>query len=140
MRVRVYRNLNNGKLSILHKKLGRVLGYADSVRMIEVKFVVLPGGKQRALRTGERNVHAFVEGVIVGAKNFLFREGVPGRYLISDWYERHEPLAIPIKYSPFSERGFTDVLDQEHVMAHTAIVHCTGEIYSVPSVENLGGT
>lgn len=137
MRVRVYRNLNNGKLSILHKKLGRVLGYADSVRMIDVRYVVLPGGKQRALRTGKRNVHAFVEGVIVGAKNFFFREGVPGRFLIPDWFER-EGLVIPLKYSPFSERGFTDVLDQEHVTAHTAIVHCTGEIYSVPSVEDWG--
>lgn len=139
MRVRVYRNLNNGKLSILHKKLGRVIGYAESVKLIEVKYVVLPGGKQRSIRTGQRNVHAFVEGVCVGAKNFVFKAGFTERVLIPDWYVSHESLSIPLKYSPFSELGFTDAIGQEHVLAHSAIIHSTGEIYSVPSVTDWGG-
>jgi len=137
MRTRIYRNLNNGKLSILHKKLGLVIGYAESVRLIDVTYVVLPGGKQRALRTQTRNVHAFVEGVMVGAKEFVFR-GQDRRILIPDWFERLTALKIPLTYSPFSELGFTDVLGQEHWRASEAEVHCTGEIYSIPSENDWG--
>lgn len=138
MRVRVYRNLNNGKLSILHKKRGRVIGYADSVRLLKATYVVLPAGKQRAIRTGQRNVHAFVEGTLVAAKEFRFKEGVPRLgYLISDWFDPEE-LRIPLTYSPFSELGFTDVLGQEHVKAEYSVVHCNGEIYSIPSVDDWG--
>lgn len=139
MIIRVYRNLNNGKLSLLHKQLGRVLGYAESVRLVDVKYVVLPGGKQRTIRTGQRNVHAFVEGICIGAKNFVFREGIrPFSYLIPDWFERNE-FTIPLKYSPFSDLGFVDVLNQEHWRAKYSVIHCTGEILSVPSDGDWGG-
>lgn len=131
MRIRVYRNLNNGKLSLLHKSLGRVLGYAESVLLTDVKFVILPGGKRRALETGQRNVHAFVEGDVLAAKEFIFKPGVPEEYHVPDWVDRND-FRIPLTYRPFSELGFVDVLGQEHLSSHMAEVHSTGEIFSMP--------
>lgn len=60
--VEVYRNLQNGKLSIRQK--GLVVAYSDEVVLSSVKFVVQPAGLKKARETGQRNVHAFVKGVI----------------------------------------------------------------------------
>ena len=63
--VRVYRNLNNGKISILDKKTNKVVGYAKSCFVIPmdnqttIKCVVLEGGRNRVLRDKQKNVHAF---------------------------------------------------------------------------------
>lgn len=62
MKVRVYRNLRNKLFSIKHKE--KVIGYANNVLIKDAKFPVLPSGLKNARKTEQRNVHAFVEGVI----------------------------------------------------------------------------
>ncbi len=62
-KVQVYRNLNNGSLSI--KQNGLVVGHADIIALSEVKFIVNQKGRERVLREGRKNVHAFVEGYFV---------------------------------------------------------------------------
>lgn len=68
-RVRVYRNLNNGSLSI--KQGGHIVGHAQEVTLMNATFIVSDSGHSRFLREGVKNVHAYVEGyVTVSKKSF----------------------------------------------------------------------
>ncbi len=66
MRVRVYYNLHKHTFSIQHRtsKGWRVRDYADTVRLTDVTFKVSEAGRQRVLREGRKNVHAFVIGTL----------------------------------------------------------------------------
>jgi len=61
--VSIYRNLNDKCLSVLHKQ--RVAGHAGAVILENVRFRVQEGGRQTVLRTGRKNVHAFVDGILM---------------------------------------------------------------------------
>lgn len=60
--VQVYRNLNNGKISI--KQGGLVVGYCDKIYLKEVEMRVSERGRQRVLLTKNKNVHATLQGKI----------------------------------------------------------------------------
>lgn len=62
-KVEVYRNLHNGLLSIRDAKSKRVIGHAESVCIGNVTLRVSEAGRQRAVREGRRNVHAFAVGI-----------------------------------------------------------------------------
>ena len=59
MRVQVYRNLNNGLISIQDLSTGLVLGHASAVDMEEANFIVREAGRQQVIREQRKNVHAF---------------------------------------------------------------------------------
>jgi hypothetical protein len=61
--VYIYRNLRKRCYSIMHK--GRVIGYATSLFLRDVEFVVRPAGQKKVRETKQKNVHAFVKGRIV---------------------------------------------------------------------------
>lgn len=65
--VKVYRNLNNGRYSIMDCTTGLVLAHADCLELTNVRFIIRKGGLQKARVTGVRNVHAFAEGIFSGA-------------------------------------------------------------------------
>jgi uncharacterized protein YjiK len=64
--VRVYRNLNakGSRRTYSIKQKGLVVAHTTRICLKNCKFLVQEGGRQRFLRTGERNVHAWIEGVI----------------------------------------------------------------------------
>jgi hypothetical protein len=67
----VYRNLKHGKearplYSIMRN--GRVIARRHRVLLTDATFVVREGGRQRVIREGRKNVHAFVKGRLVGRK------------------------------------------------------------------------
>lgn len=67
MRVAVYFNLHRRLFSV--KALegpnkGRVIDHRDFVSLTDVTFRVREGGRQRVLREGRKNVHAFVIGTL----------------------------------------------------------------------------
>ena len=66
--VRVYRNLNTGTLSAQEKVGGswKVTGHPNRVKLKNAKFMVNEGGRQRVLKSGQKNVHAYVQGELVG--------------------------------------------------------------------------
>ena len=67
MRLRVYRNLRRGGYSLMAAEgpqAGKVIGHANRIALEDVTFRVRQGGRQRVLRTGVKNVHAFVEGTL----------------------------------------------------------------------------
>lgn len=61
--VDVYRNLNNGKLSIRQK--GIVYGYCNRIMLQQCRFVVSEAGRNRVLREQRKNVHAYITGYLV---------------------------------------------------------------------------
>lgn len=62
--VRVYRNLHRDMFSIQAKtdKGWRVAGRAKWVQLFEPQAIVSEAGRQRVLRTGQKNVHAYLTG------------------------------------------------------------------------------
>lgn len=60
MKVRAYRNLHKKLWSVISK--GKVVDRVRSLVLVDVRFVVLPGGLARCRALGHKTVHAFVEG------------------------------------------------------------------------------
>jgi ligand-binding sensor domain-containing protein len=70
-KVKVYRNLNNGKLSVMQN--GLVVAHADSITLLAADFQVNRKARARVLKEGRKNVHAFVVGYY--ANNLFFGQG-----------------------------------------------------------------
>lgn len=60
--IKVYRNLHRNCYSIVNTKTKRVFAYRDEVILKNAKFCVQEGGRRRVLKSGQKNVHAFVIG------------------------------------------------------------------------------
>ena len=60
--VAIYKNLHNGLFSV--KQGGLVVAHVASVTLTNVHFKVSEAGRQRVLRDKQKNVHAFVVGMI----------------------------------------------------------------------------
>lgn len=99
--VSVYRNLTRRCLSIKYKQ--HVAGHAISVVLENVIFKVSEAGRQRVLRTRQKNVHAFVQGALLqcSQKDFSveFIDGKPiqisyNPYKASYFYERSSEAPV----------------------------------------------
>ena len=97
MRVEVYFNLHKRVFSVRSCKTGRVIHHAKDVHIVNPKFVVREGGRQRVLRERKKNVHAFVRGNLT-----TFKDN-PSR------------LADTIGYNPYKYDSFVNVTDEEPV-------------------------
>jgi len=69
MNVDVYKNLNNGKWSVLDRKTRLLYQHADQFVVRNATFAVQPAGRQRVIKDERKNVHAFVRGEY-GADHF----------------------------------------------------------------------
>ena len=63
MKVMVYYNLNKHTFSVTHN--GKVIMYADYVKLKDVEFRVRQGGKEKVRSEKRKNVHAFVIGELL---------------------------------------------------------------------------
>lgn len=63
--VRVFRNWKRGCYNLMQD--GRLVASARQVRIADAEFRVRESGRQRMLRTGRRNVHAWAVGRLVDA-------------------------------------------------------------------------
>lgn len=59
-KVRLYRNLHNGKISIKQGTL--VVGHTDIAVVKQARFIVSEKNRQKVLEKKQKNVHAYVEG------------------------------------------------------------------------------
>lgn len=62
MKVRVYWNTRKKTFSIQDYKTRKVIEHRDRLILTNVTFKVYESGRQRVLKTGHKNVHAFVIG------------------------------------------------------------------------------
>lgn len=81
----VYRNLTRRCWSI--RERGRVVGHLQTITLAGAVMVVRPGSRARVLRTGNREVHAWVRGTIVphagvptGAARLHYRPFLAGHF------------------------------------------------------------
>lgn len=66
-RVRVYKNLHTGTLSMqtyIRGRGWRVTAHPERVELFQARFIVYEAGRQRVLREKRKNVHAYIEGFI----------------------------------------------------------------------------
>ena len=89
MLVDVYKNLHKNIWSIRNRKTGKVIAHQDEVNVLDAKFVVQPGGRQRVLQEGRKNVHAFVRGTLATYQEVL--DDPRTFYLITPHLVRYNP-------------------------------------------------
>lgn len=71
-KIRIYRNLNNGTMSIQTHTKGtgwRVAGHVTNAIVADGVFHISESGRQRVIAQNRKNVHAWYEGVLIGQFN-----------------------------------------------------------------------
>lgn len=99
-RVEVYFNLHKKCLSVRHR--GLVIGHAAAVELADVTFAVSEAGRQRVLRDGRKNVHAFIRGTLVSS----VPHGEPVPALTYD-----KAVAPTVTYNPYKNDSFVKIAD-----------------------------
>ena len=139
MRVQVYRNLNNGLISIQDLSTGLVLGHAYAIDLEEANFIVREAGRQQVIREQRKNVHAFVRGKVVDVLNFQPFKG-RGKHLYdeipyeSDVYSRLQRGSMvggtttKVSYNPYKAPHFVTPEGDEVDYAHLCTVQSNGVI------------
>lgn len=85
--VEVYRCLNRkGKIFSIRQD-GKVVAHTEAIILKDCRFIVNKSGKKRAMESKQRDVHAYVKG------------------MIGDIFDP-STFIIPITYNPFDELGF----------------------------------
>jgi hypothetical protein len=113
MKVRCYRNLTNGKISIQDIKTKLVIGYADEICMIDCECKVYDKGRDMVIKTSTKNLHAYIIGTITHCKGFVLRCRNKDRFyalldLIQDEGDYIDYDRI-ITYNPYLYTSFIDV-------------------------------
>lgn len=96
MRVEVYFNLHKKTFSVRSCRTGRVILHTDNVHINNPKFVVRQSGRDRVLREGKKNVHAFVRGDIT-------------------FFGFDRPTLDTLTYNPYKYASFVDKQTEEPV-------------------------
>lgn len=97
LEVDIYFNLIQKCWSIRHK--GRVVGHADYLSVLPIKFHVNESGSNKVKETKQKNVHAYVRGYLTSVNEKRRRSGVE------------------ISYDPFTSEFFFETESGEEVFA-----------------------
>jgi hypothetical protein len=99
MRVEVYFNLHKYTWSVRSARTGRVLLHTDKVHIRNPEFVVRQAGRERVLREGKKNVHAFVRGEATYFDDFD-----------PEYHPNYLDYTL-VMYNPYKFNTFVDVHD-----------------------------
>ena len=86
-KVQVYRNLNNGMLSIKCATTKRVIGYAHSVILRDCSATVQQGGRARVLREKQKSVHAWITGTLEAVDTTIIFNNLEGQAISYNPYK-----------------------------------------------------
>ena len=132
MKVQVYRNLNNGLISIQDLSTGLVLGHASAVDLQRATFIVREAGRQQVIREQRKNVHAFVRGKVISIQNF---QPYKGRSLrvnrlsdLQDLQVSNMWTTTKVSYNPYKAPHFVTPEGDEVDYAHLCTVQSNGVI------------
>ena len=95
---RIYWNLHKDCYSV--RQAGIVRCHADNVYLKDVTFPVQEGGRELVLRSGAKNVHAFVRGVLCGPSDGPVRQ--------EEWRR--------VSYNPHRAGHFVTLADLEPIL------------------------
>jgi hypothetical protein len=114
--VKVYRKLagkgyRKGRVLYSIVQDGRVRAVRERVILANVRFKVSEAGRQRVLKSGHKNVHAFAVGYLVSSE-FTSGSQISGCMGID---ENGNDLPIKVRYNPYKYRFFytTNMCDQD---------------------------
>lgn len=110
--IRVYYNLHKGCFSVQDKVSRRVVDHTHDIIVKNAKFIVQPSGRKKARATGQKNIHAFVDGEHVGVLPFAPKDGVA------------------VFYNPFVCENFTLEGEASTEIHEAEYVHLTTKIGS----------
>lgn len=102
----VYKNLTKDKYSIKCAKTKLVVGYADTIDMVNCTFKVSEKGRQKVLREKQKNVHAYIIGEILSCEGFESRNGGE---VVMRGYEIRPMHMWRVTYNPYYTKTFIDV-------------------------------
>lgn len=86
--VEIYRCLNRKGVIFSVRQNGKVVAHTSKIILKDCELIVNKSGKQRSIQTQERNVHAFIKGVI------------------GEYDDIKLTFSYLIKYNPFSLENF----------------------------------
>jgi len=119
IKVEVYFNLHKRVFSVRSCRTGRVIDHTKHVHIVNPKFVVREGGRQRVLRERKKNVHAFVRGNLTAFK------------------DSPSHLADTVGYNPYKYDSFVNVTDEAPVYkAFRAWLNV--DDHSIPTIQAEG--
>lgn len=112
---KVYKNLHNGKWSLMDVESGLVCGHADSVTLIDASTKISQAGRNRVLLERKKNVHAFIVGSVIALGGFTPFKGrsvnVKDCNIDFVWVDRLESITYnPYKYSDFVVKSTEQVV------------------------------
>ncbi len=106
----IYRNLTKGCWSIKDTKTNRVVGHADSIRLVNCRFKVSEAGRQRVIRERKKYVHAGVVGMLTSENS-----------TIDSW--------SPVRYNPYMTATFVDLSGNAVHTASAVLLDNNGKVY-----------
>jgi len=89
MKVKVYYNLHKHCFSVQHK--GIIIAHRDIVCIKNATFTVREAGRQKVLREGRKNVHA---------------------YVVGEWVDACEVVGEAVTYNPYKYSTFVRKLNE----------------------------
>lgn len=109
-RVFVYRNLHRKCYSVKSMQTGRVLFHVNDITLVNVKFRVGKAGRERVLRTKQKNVHAGVVGYIADVSLLCQGNRVTyNPYKYSSFVRQDESSIVEAKIAHIDASGITAV-------------------------------
>lgn len=129
-RVRVYRNLNNGLLSIQEVGSGLILAHCAALRLRDALFKVNEQGRQRVVQTRRKSVHAHVEGLIEEVEGLV---SYKGRSLPAFAFPPGAPCDLgnqrrSLRYTPYKWPTFVDEHLQVVTQAKVVCIQASGRM------------
>ena len=132
MRVQVYRNLNNGLISIQDLSTGLVLGHADAIDLQRATFIVREAGRQQVIKEKRKNVHAFVRGKVISMQNFQPYKGrslkVNRQSDLQDLQGSNVWTTTKVSYNPYKAPHFVTPEGDEVESAYLCTIQSNGVI------------
>jgi len=117
---KVYRNLNRKCWSVLGKD-NRLLLHAEALVLEDCTFVVQEGGRQRVLREGRKNVHAYAKGNIAPMAV----------------HQVYRPNLKRVLYNPYRADTFVWEHDKEETVSESkcVLLNNDGKMYAISKTE-----
>ena len=129
-RVQIYKNLHNGMWSIRCIRSKLVIAHASYAVLSDVTFKVSEAGRQRVIREGKKNVHAFAEGILLGWVGQSFKNRIAQRqqtiFSLPHDGERFKVGYNPYRFPYFYVEGKLDKIVNAHYAEFS-----TGEVTAI---------
>ena len=138
MKIKVYRNLHNGKLSI--KQGDKVIGHCRSITMKDVSFICNEKGRDRVRRTKQKNVHAWLEGTPCYLSGFVaFKGRARPQVAIAPFINSRKAGCSKAYYNPYITDEWVDETTRKPVeFAESVNAFCSGTVYYTTSDNPTG--